>query len=254
MENNLCFISTGKLSGFYTLKVLVNDYDGMGRACIKEEFVKNLSTDKQKAMIEAQDYAEKYDLILMNNPDFDLNEIKRMKHEEIERKIKEEKDRVEREKIEKREHLEKIMRDSVFIHGRHSGKYIKDVFEIDPGYVYYLKSKWHEDLSNHSDHINIHLANKWITENNIKSEFVGKDGEIQELELTYNSRFTIEGRFVSVRHTCSIGNNILMFNSVAKGFMNLEPGDRFKVKANVSHVQNIHGNKVTYLNKPKMIK
>lgn len=254
MENNLCFISTGNLAGFYTLRVLVNDYDGQGRACIKDEYVKNLSTDKEKALIEAQAFAEENGFILMNDANFDLIEIKRMKHEDAQRKLNEERERAEKQKTEKREYLQKIMAELVFINGRYSGKYVYDVFAIDPGYVYYLNGLWHDQLSNNSEHINIHLAHKWITENNIKSEFIGKAGEIEEFELVYNSRFTVEGRFVSVRHTCSSGNNLVMFNSVAKGFMNLEPGDRFKVKGNVAHLENLKGNNVTYLNKPKIIK
>jgi hypothetical protein len=253
-KSSSCFISTGSLSSFYTLRVFRLDYDGRGRAYNREVFVKNLSTDKVKALEEAQTYAEENDLILMNNPDFDLNEIKRMKQEDSQRRIKEKREKEEREKAEKNEAFEKTIKSLIFINGKYSGSRLEEVFKKDPGYVYYLNGLWRSNLSNCYENINVHIAHRWITENDMKSEFIGTNGKLEEFELTYNSQFELYGRFLTIKHNCSLGGNLVMFNSSAKGFMELKSGDIFKVKGTVSHYNHSNGNKITILNKPKIVK
>lgn len=253
-NSSYCFISTGSLSSFYTLRVSSLDYDGRGKAYKREYFVKNLSTDKEKALEEAQSYAEKNDLTLMNNPDFDLNEIKRMKQEDIKRSIKEKQEKEEKERIEKQEAFEKTIRSLIFINGKYSSLTVEDVFKKDPGYVYYLNGLWHDNLSNRYENINVHIVHRWIAENDVKSEFIGTNGKLEEFELTYNSQFQIYGRFVTIKHNCSLGPNLVMFNSSAKGFLELKSGDTFKVKGTVSHYTHSNGNKITILNKPKIVK
>lgn len=254
MKIKSCFISTGSKIGFYTLRILVEDYNMVGKLVIKEEFVKNLSTNKEKALKEAIQYALENDIDLIDSSDFDLNEIKRMRNEEKERLIKEKQEEETRLKIQQEEYVANFIQESVFLNGKYSGETVSEVFKKDAGYVWYMKRQWHENLKNVHEHLNIIIAHNWIKQNNIADpDFIGNNGDIVELKLTLNSTYIPDGRFFTIRHYCSSGKDIVQFNSTSKKFKELNPGDVFIIIGTVNHHLDYEGNKINIIKNPKRI-
>lgn len=249
------FISTGDKCGFYTLREMVRVVTRDG-SYLTDRFIKTLSTDSAKADTLASEFSEYLGLPLNGNASFDLEEIKRRKSEEVERE-RQERERQEREVMAKREEeFQRIVGEACFVNGKYCGQTATEVAEKDIGYIQWLADQWSENLCRSKMTANVFIAHEWILENPIAdSEFVGEEGQQITLELKFEKSYWADGRFPTLRHVCYSGTNVVMFCSTAKGFKELNPGDRFTVNALVEkHYTKWDGKRMTILKKPKIAK
>lgn len=260
-ELQYLFISTGDKFGYYTLRGMYKCRvvtDGVAHIILKEEFFKNLSTDKAKAESLAQEYADYYETRFVGNAEFELNEIKRaaasMKQEE---RAREERARAEIDARIEAEYTRSVNQ-GVFIAGKYIGKTAAEVCAIDKNYLFWVADQMPEGSTEKTQfNVNCTLAQNYIKENNLQaSDFVGVVGDSVELELVLSGSNWISGQFPTLKFNAQDSNgNMVCFFSVAKGFQALKPCDTFKVKALVrEHYTNRSGVKSTTLNKPKLQK
>jgi hypothetical protein len=81
MSTNYYYVSTGAQSGFYTLRHQFEDIvylEGERRVVHRDWFVRNLATDRDRAVARAEELGYTVD-----RPEFDLNEIARREHDEV---------------------------------------------------------------------------------------------------------------------------------------------------------------------------
>lgn len=241
------FISTGALVGFYTLNINVVE-EGIS----KNTFIKNLSTDKNKALSEALEYSKRFSIPLISDADFDLNEIKRKTREEAERA---EFEKIERERIEKETYAKEVLdavTGKVFIGGKYAGISVSKVFETDPTYILYLADQYNEKESNCKEKINYRIAHNFCIENNVgKPEYIGVNEEKIEIEVVLRAVTIKEGIYPSWKYICTNGINTIMFNTNSKKFASLNVGDTFKVSGKVVHLG--FDKKINFINKPKRV-
>lgn len=141
---NYYYISTGDLEGFYTLKHRFDEiryYKGEGYESTgavesyiveNDTFIKNLSTDKAKALSSANEWCDRNGIPVSRrkfDADFDLNEIRRISREQAEaRRIAEE------QRIATTDW-------SILPFGKHAGESLHNLIKIDFHYVEFV-SKW----------------------------------------------------------------------------------------------------------------
>lgn len=258
------FVSTGDKTAMFTLRIMyrveTTHPSGVGRMVMNEDcYIKNLSTDKDRANEAAAEICQFYKIPLKGSADFDLNEIKRNKSEAIQA----EREAQERFVAEQQRLIEEAqtkffnesMEQGVFLVGKYIGKTAKETYEIDPQYIQWVAERYVEN-DNSKFQVNAKLAKTFIEENNITfGGFVGEVGETVTVDLTLKSGYVTQGRFTTIIWTAlTEDGKVIKFFSTAAGFKALKDGDKFKVTGTVKEHSNYMGKESTLLHRPKLVK
>lgn len=254
------FVSTGDKTAMYTLRVMCFVKHSEGHY-MKDYYIRNLSTDKEKANVAARFFSEQMGLPLKSDAHFDLNEIKRRKSEEIEQ-ARLHQERIEQERIEKQriENLEKI-EENVFLIGKYTGETPHEVAAAgDVQYIQWLANQAQDVNDNYFDKFNISaiIAKKWVEENPLpESEFVGEVGVKSTFKVRINYVRCVQS-FRSVTylfHMSDENGNVLKTFSTAKSMMDAPENEWITIQATVKQHDNCpyENKKVTMLKRPKVI-
>lgn len=249
------FISTGDKVAMYTLRMMV-EVATMNGTYKRDDFVRILSNDKDKANALAQQLSDDYGIPFKSDASFDLNEIKRRKSEEVEaERIERENDERLRIEIIERE-FQNDVKIGTFVVGKYTGMTPEEVHKIDVGYLFWLASLKNENESKSKIDVNIQIAVNYIEQNNlVAAGHVGNDGETVQVKVKLVSSHVKQGQYKTIRFNCQGENGeFVAFNSVAKAFTELKSGDIIEVIGRASHLTTYDGKAMTFLNKPKIVK
>jgi hypothetical protein len=259
MGNAYGFISTGSGSSMYTLRVMSTCFDSEGRPFDIAEYFCNLSTDWEKAVKKARAKCAISGIPLIAKDSFYLNEIIRLGYGEraaAEAEAAEiaAKEKAEAEAAEAAE-IAKLIAANLFIGGKYAGLSPADE---DLDYVRYMASLHEDSKLVTKANINAKIAKNWLLENEVpESAWLPYNvGSSVELELVLKKVITVDGLYgISYLYiTEANGKDKITFFTTAKGFKELEYGDRFKIKGIIKGFDERNNIKGTTLAKPKLIK
>ena len=261
------YIGTGELTGFYTLRRVTYSTNPNGGFFYRDDYVKNLSTDADKADDLAKQYAARTGCLLTGYADFDLRA------------------HTNNELLNKRV-IAFIKERQIFSFGKYRGRTFSDILESDPQYMYWLKS---EEVNTKVKQYTFKLTCVAIQElcsegalvipepvvepvvEEVKkpSEYIGTVGEKIELELTVVFRKHVDSAFGGTNMLIMVDDN----DNVVKTFTNASwlyeeiedetgfytrhkviKGDRIKIKGTIKkHDNSYKDEKATILSRPKLI-
>lgn len=252
------FISTGDKTAMYTLRIMFRCtvvIEGVRGTEMRDEYIQNLSNDKETAEQKARYMSEKLELPFKGNADFDLNEIRRSREgeaaarrEAFEREARERAEAWEAQKVED-------INAGVMLMGKHIGKTAAEVAETDKAYLFWLAG---EIEASGKLGICAQIAAKYIAETNLQLPgYVGVVGEAIELvDLTLKRAFWTQGQYPTLMHVCeAVTGEEIVFFSTAAGFKAIEIGGKFSITGTVKDQrEGWGGTKQTIINKPKLPK
>lgn len=261
-------ISTGDKTAFYTLRVVGTaiGINANGRYAFNHSyFIRNLSTDREKALETGTYYSEQLGYPFKPNADFDLNDIKRRRSEDLV---------AEREALERyeRERTEAAVADydrdvtaGVLLMGKYADRTIEEVAETDPDYLYWLAREAVEYSESETVFYNKFnasalIAKKWADAN--PRPISNWIGEVDE-KITFTAKLTkivdINSFYASTlfRFVTDQGNIVVMY-STAKKMYELNKGDVVTIQATVkshdnSMYEDVDNSKVTLVKRPKIL-
>lgn len=260
------FISTGEKTAMYTLRVMYSGwemYGGQRYHATQDYYHGNLSTDKHTANAKALEYCKNEGIEFKSDASFDLNEIKRRTHEEVERLR--EIERKEREEAIAEYREKKILEYTearttrTLLCGKYTGEVVDEVAEKDRGYILWC-SKQIDDYVSDSGipskfGINIEICKEFVEKNGLKeSEWIGTEGDMIEVKIKFDIIRWTHSQFPSVMfvgHDES-GNEIKFFTT-SKKFNDLKPGMTAIVSGVVTSHDEWNDKKSTLLKKQKLI-
>lgn len=275
MKENQEYLSVGigQWSHFYTLRINVyekkyvrghgpngNCYiNGVWQGTIefqwKQYHIKNLSQDYNEAIIKAREYADKHNQELrVNVEEWDLNEIRRRKSEEI---AEEER----RERIRRDEQRETYLfkyqdpRGLIFYFGQYKGQNVYDVAKKDREYLEFIAEKSTNE-STLVDRIKVIVEHLPPVEKQISSHV----GSLKE-------RLTIKCKLVFAKHIerdfmpsfellkfrDADGNLFVSFFHGVVFCQDIDIGDEVTIKGTVKKHDEYQGVKQTIINRIKLI-
>lgn len=259
IEPLFAFISTGDKIAMYTLRVMnqyTSTYQGDQVTFVDSEYVRNLSTNKAKAETLASEFADHNNLEFRGNAEFELNEIRRTR--DAQTALVAEARAAHLAKIEKdaRDDYERVMNDGVFLSGKYKGLTPSQVFELDPGYVFWFAK--HSDSNKSMYTIDADLAAKFIADHNPqKPGHLGNIGDEVVIEVRFGRVSYFPNRFggTSSVVTCyDSQNRMITFFTTAKKLTDNEVGSTFKVSGVVGEHGEYNDMPQTILKKPKYVK
>jgi hypothetical protein len=255
------FISTGEKTALYTLRCMYEVpvvIQGVNRVILKDYHVQNLSNDKAVAEEKAEYLSAQIGVPFKGNAEFDLNEIRRRKSEEVaaqreavERAIKEAEEKLQAEYV-------RSMQEGVLLCGKYRGMSPSEVEDVD--YLRWMASQTDleapEGLERSKWSISCQIAAKWLKEHPVKeSEWVGEVGDKINLHLKLCKIYFIQGQWPTILYKCiTEDGDSVVFYTVASGFSNLIVGEWFDVTGTVKKLDEYKGVKQTVLNRPKLVK
>lgn len=266
------FISTGAKSMMYTLRVhclCERVINGVPYQYTSSYYCFNLSTDKETAIERAARYVADCGGGLPFSPDvdFDLEDIKRANAEENERRLAEQ-EAYERSRTEAiAREVAKYETTNTILIGRYAGKTPAEVFELlDIGWLTYASKLFADDVVDGSKSlgdarsapalITCRLVRAFLATVDITSNYIGVVGDMFDGEVTlsrvnaYQTNYGWNWMYICFYN----GFNVIKFSSTAKGFKDLEIGQKFKMVGTISDHSTYNGQKNTSINKPKIKK
>lgn len=260
------FISTGELTRMYTLRIVYEAFevvDGILLTTTYPEYIRNLSTDYDKALEKAKGILAMMGVKFSDNGEFSLEEIRRRKSDDILRE-KEELEReekileIERYKLFSSE-VENYIGDGKIVGGKYNGMSVEEIADVDVGYIRWFLSAFKEAKSS-AHFANWKMFNKWADDNLTESEWIGDIGDVVELNLTFNRCVPFQSSY-GYNQTGWIhffedeNSNLIKTTSTSKFIMSLNEGDKIKVTATIKrHDVDRLDSKVTLIVKPKLVK
>ena len=255
------FISTGEKTALYTLRCMYEVpvvIQGVNRVILKDYHIQNLSNDKAVAEEKAEYLSAQIGVPFKGNAEFDLNEIRRRKSEEVaaqreavERAIKEAEEKLQAEYV-------RSMQEGVLLCGKYRGMSPSEVEDID--YLRWMASQIDleapEGLERSKWSISCQIAAKWLKEHPVKeSEWVGEVGAKTVLTLKLQKVIFIRGQWPTILYKCVTGEgDAVAFYTVASGFIGLPVGQQFVVSGTIKEHTEYKGVKQTVLARPKLMK
>ena len=260
------YISTGSLTRMYTLRIVyeANEVvDGVLSITTSAEYIRNLSTDYDKAIEKAKGILAMMGVKFSDNGEFSLDEIRRRKADELKalndaREYEEKILDIERYKLFASE-VEEYISNGVVVGGKYNGLTVDEIADRDVGYIRWFLSAFKEAKSS-AHFANWKMFNKWADDNLYDSEWLGNIGDVIELELTYVRGVSFNSPFgynaVGWMHFLEDSKgNLVKMTSTAKFIMDLEDGEKVKLSATVKkHDVDWVDAKVTLVSRPKKVK
>lgn len=263
------FISTGEKIAMYTLRVAgtaVLMICGERSVINHSYYIRNLSTDREKALSVGAEISGLLGHPFKPNADFDLNEIKRINAEES----KERREAIERDIRERTEaaitEYKGDLDEGILLIGKYVGRSVTEVGENDPEYLRWLAGNAEEysetDESIYYSKFNASalIALKWVRDNpRPTSEWIGNVGDKIEFTAKLTKIVDINGQFpTSLFRFVNNEGSVITTYSTAKKMEELHVGDEVTIKATVKRHENsvyeeIDNDKVTIVNRPKVI-
>lgn len=254
------FISTGEKTALYTLRCMYEVpvvIQGVNRIILKDYHVQNLSNDKATAEEKAEYLSEQIGVPFKGNAEFDLNEIRRRKSEEVaaEREAVERAVRVAEEKAQA-EYV-RSMQEGVILCGKYTGMTPAEV--VDTDYLCWMASQVDseapEGLERSKWSISCQIAAKWLTEHPVKdSEWIGEVGDKVVLTLKLQKVIFIQGQWPIIMYKTAAEGDVVVFYTVAAGFSDLIVGEEFVVSGTIKKHDEYKGIKSTIIARPKLKK
>ena len=255
------FISTGEKTALYTLRCMYEVpvvIQGVNRIILKDYHIQNLSNDKATAEEKAEYLSEQIGVPFKGNAEFDLNDIRRRKSEEVaaEREAVERAVRIAEEKAQA-EYV-RSMQEGVILCGKYTGMAPAEV--VDTDYLRWMASQIYleapEGLERSKWSISCQIAAKWLTEHPVKDgEWIGEVGDKVVLTLKLQKVIFIQGQWPTIMYkTTTAEGDVVVFYTVAAGFSDLIVGEEFVVSGTIKKHDEYKGIKSTIIARPKLKK
>lgn len=149
-DNAYLYLSTGALTKMHTLRVyfeeLRSGIDGQYRA-ERDWYLRNISTDADKALEKANKFSEANNIRLIN--DGDLLELAEIRRRSSEQKALDEAEKEEAFQATQRARetaLMEIIDQGIFPYGKHNGETFEGVYKYDKGYLVWMVNNKDEEL------------------------------------------------------------------------------------------------------------
>ncbi len=255
------FISTGEKTALYTLRCMYEVpvvIQGVNRIILKDYHIQNLSNDKATAEEKAEYLSSQIGVPFKGNAEFDLNEIRRRKSEDVqaqreavERAMREAEEKVQAEYV-------RSMQEGVILCGKYKGMAPSEVLDTD--YLRWMAVQIDleapEGLERSKWSISCQIVAKWLKDNPVKeSNWVGEVGQKVILSVTLQKVYFIQGQWPTILYKgITEEGNIVVFYTVASGFSDLKVGEVFSVTGTIKKLDEHKGVKQTVLNRPKLVK
>lgn len=257
------FISTGDKVAMYTLRVMYTGWEEFGGErfrATRDYYHGNLSTDKNTANIKALEYCKNEGIEFKSDATFDLNEIKRRSHEEVERLREIERKEREAAFAEYREkklaEYTEARTSRVLLCGKYQGVAVENV---DLGYVSWCAKQSDDFVSDDGIPsrfgVNIEICKEYLEKTGLgDSKWIGSIGDVVELSLKLQTVKWTKSQFPSVMFvgTDDAGNEVKFFTT-SKKFNDIKAGDTIKVSGVVTSHDEWNDRKSTLLKKQKLI-
>ena len=259
------YISSGNLNRMFTLRIVYEAYDYVNGVCkvtTSSDYIRNLSTNYDNALEKAKGILSIMGIKFSENGEFDLDSIERKKSYDI----------LPDENVEYKEVIQEINRlkqfadevelyigDGKIVGGKYNGMTVEEIANIDIGYIRWFQSTFKDAKKSHH-YANWKMFNQWADENLFESEWIGSVGDMIEVDLKYIRSSSYKSSFghntVGWLHFFEDNaGNLIKISSVAKFIMELESGEKLKIKATIKkHDIDWMDSKVTVLNRPKKVK
>lgn len=255
------FISTGEKTALYTLRCMYElpiVIQGVNRIILKDYHIQNLSNDKAVAEEKAEYLSEQIGVLFKGNAEFDLNEIRRRKSEDVaaEREAVERAIRIAEEKAQV-EYV-RSMHEGVILCGKYTGMTPAEV--VDTDYLRWMASQVDleapEGLERSKWAISCQIAAKWLAEHPVKeSEWIGEIGNKVVLTLKLQKVIFIQGQWRTILYKCvTEEGDVVTFYTVASGFSDLLVGQQFVVSGTIKKHDEYKESKSTVIARPKLVK
>jgi hypothetical protein len=248
------YISTGKNTKMYTLRLMSKVFRS-GAGLTKDEYWTNLSTNWNTATQKAQHIAREQLIELKLGSSFDLDEIRRNAEQEINEHLKEEQEREEQRRVQIEQQTVEQTNAGIILIGQYKGQPVEDVYAKDPSWVRYI-------ANNPDGEHSIYAITQKICKNYVdslpqqESVDLGNIDDLISVQATFVKTVSFQGVYgVSHLHIFNTTGNVINCYSSAKKFFDLKQGDVVTIKGTIKSIKNDTktGDKVTVLNKPKLV-
>lgn len=260
------FISTGDKIAMYTLRLMyevpVYQKDCEGRGYLagythKDYYVKNLSNDKAKAEAAAEDICKGYGVPFKGNAEFELNEIRRRRSEEV-AAYREAAERATRE-FERRqaEEFERVIREGVILVGKYKGMTAAEIATVDLDYVIWMSTGDLLEGARDPMTVSTRIAKAYLEANPpVIAGHIGVVGEALTAKVVVKSIRGFNGFYgTSWAFSCvAEGGERISFFTTSKKLLELEEGEEFVLEGVVSEHGQYNGFPQTVVKKPKIAK
>lgn len=259
IEPLFAFIGTGDKIAMYTLRVMnqyTSTYQGEQVTFVDSEYVRNLSTNKAKAETLASEFADHNNLEFRGNAEFELNEIRRNRDEQ--NAIVAEARRLHLAKVEQdaRDDYERVLNDGVFLSGKYKGLTPGQVFEVEPGYVFWFAKQSDSNKSLYT--IDADLAAKFIADYNPqKPGHFGNIGDEVVIEVRFAKVSYFPNRFGGTSSVVTFydsENRMITCFTTSKKLTDNEVGTKLKISGVISEHGEYNDMPQTLIKKPKIVK
>lgn len=259
-ENNRYYISSGEKNMMYTLRRRFDEWVSMSSSdsvmITRDNYVRNLSIDANKAIEKAKLFIKDGAILLSNSDNLeDLEEIRRRESEEIkkERERREAQYEIERES-RNNNYQNTIIYEQKMPFGVHCGKIINT---LPKGYLLF----WIE-FDNEDDDVVIDCLQKYIISHfpelaNIpkpNGNYIGNPKERMKFTATLVASFGFDGYYGWVNIAKFVTETGESLTYMGGNDIDLDIGDKMTFKATIKKHEEYKGEASTYINRIKEIK
>lgn len=256
------FFSTGDKTAYYTLRLMYDGWyfvEGQEIAGRRAYHVQNLSTDRNEALVKANNICSALNIPFDASLYLDLNEIKRINDEAEREAIASQRAEVaKREQTVREQHLAELVKTRMLNFGKYAGRSFDEVSETDPDYVRYIANASLDGKPEFT--AGVMMAKVWVAENPlVVSSWIGKEGDIVESQFKVTKKAWFRGSYGDSLLTVLMDavGNIAKVYSTAKAVRELSEGDVITMKATVkkNDWDGYRGvnDQVSILSKPKVV-
>lgn len=250
------FITTGETSAMYTLREDYEHFNADGTVDIWSFHHRNLSTDYDKAVVKAKEFAEHYAMPLRANSESEMREITRRTSEEVQAEREAEQIAVDARKAEWKAKIEKeqdeLIAEGKIPFGKFKGWLIKEcpfgyaswladsVADFEDGSV--IKNFAELIISDHKDR---------ILPKPVKKKITGEVGERLEFTATVTRQNSFDGMYGTTFFTTLVTKDRVCL-IVKSGSFYPEVGEKLKFKATVKSHDDYKGQAQTVIQRVKV--